>query len=476
MHMTTMALDPRILVIAILLIVLVPSPAEGQNPWEDTWGPYCFELWITDATNRLNAENGDDEFNSRKPWRFNQYGMFLGRNSWSNYEPDNWGQFGGNKYWWMWAHYTGYNPVTGWNNPIWQSAEVPILRVFVPECIEFMQSQSAPPTPPPPGPGGLRVPPAPVGIPAGSSLGLGNIWDDLSPGGWSGTYTRRGNSDTFDALWTHPQFGTVTATLTVARSGSTVYVRRTDTSGPQAGGSCNFMGTLSADERSITGEASCEWAFGPMPWVVSIRGVEGGDSGSGYDRVGGYACWGGATYDPAWVDAGATCDPRGCYIAVLGREACLAIGAERGATMVIHGNPGGARPNECWIQNSCGRRGESQDFTMFQYASSGLPVPPPVDSYNSVGALGCFGGADYPAEWASEADCKPWGCGFGILSLRSCLIVATEKKALLVIHGNEGGARPNECWLQNSCADLRLHKSFTADRPTVGSQTAPPSR
>jgi hypothetical protein len=455
---------PRILVSGILFAVLAPSPAVGQDPWEDPWGPYCFELWISESMARLNGFDGTPEFNSRKPWRINQYGMFLGRDSWSNYEPDRWDQYDRNKYWWIWDHYTAYNPVTGWNDWIWRDAGVELIRTAVPRCIEDMRSGSVPPTPP----GGLLVPPAPPGIPAGSSLGLGDIWDDLSPGGWIGTYTRRGNSDIFDAVWTHPQYGTVTATMAVARSGSTVWVRRTDTSGPQTGRSCNFMGTLSADQRSISGSASCEWAPGPMSWVVSIRGAgPTPPNGSGYNPVGGFACFGGASYPQSWTSA-ANCDGRGCYVGVLGRDACLAIGAERGATEVVHGNPGARRPNECWIQNSCARQVESQDFTVFRYGGGGPPPPPPVASYSSVGAVACFGGADYPPDWANEAICGAWGCNFGALPLQSCLVVATQKGALLVIHGNEGGARSNECWLQSSCAELRPHESFTAYRPAVG--------
>ena len=44
-----------------------------MNPWETPTSIACFEEWIHLAMSRLNAYDGDDVFNRRKPWWINQY-------------------------------------------------------------------------------------------------------------------------------------------------------------------------------------------------------------------------------------------------------------------------------------------------------------------------------------------------------------------------------------------------------------------
>jgi hypothetical protein len=119
------------LVPATLSRTALPTPA--QNPWETPQGQACFERWIQEATARLNNADGGQEFNSRKPWQFNQYGLIVGRGMHSNYAPDAWGQYRGNRYWFMWD-LIDYTTGFGARWPPWQAAGVPPLRPYVTNC------------------------------------------------------------------------------------------------------------------------------------------------------------------------------------------------------------------------------------------------------------------------------------------------------------------------------------------------------
>jgi hypothetical protein len=51
----------------------------------------------------------------------------------SEYAPDNWGDYGGNRYWCMWANYDHDETRWGWDD--WNAAGVPLLRPYVLECL-----------------------------------------------------------------------------------------------------------------------------------------------------------------------------------------------------------------------------------------------------------------------------------------------------------------------------------------------------
>ena len=71
------------------------APSGSANPWDTAEGQNCFERWIAEAESRLNAYDGDDEFNARKQWHFNQYGLVEGNPEYGPYSvaaPDNFGQ------------------------------------------------------------------------------------------------------------------------------------------------------------------------------------------------------------------------------------------------------------------------------------------------------------------------------------------------------------------------------------------------
>lgn len=81
---------------------------------------------------------------------------------------------------------------------------------------------------------------------------LGRVWNE-SESGWTGTWTRRGNSSVFDAVW-RKGGGTVRALLSIRITGNRVFVSRTRSTD---GYNCNYSGTLSANRRTVSGRMSC---------------------------------------------------------------------------------------------------------------------------------------------------------------------------------------------------------------------------
>jgi hypothetical protein len=91
--------------------------------------------------------------------------------------------------------------------------------------------------------------------------------------------------------------------------------------------------------------------------------------------------------------------------------------------------------------------------------------PASPNAYSRIGRFACFGGADFPDSWQNEASlCTTYGCNFGKMSEDACLALGARKRSKTVIHGNKGTSRANECWLQDSCGDLRPHVEFSLFR------------
>ena len=63
-------------------------PGLSGNPWDTAVGQNCFEQWISDVTSRLNAYDGDKNFNADKPYSINRYGVTEGNSMHSAYAPD----------------------------------------------------------------------------------------------------------------------------------------------------------------------------------------------------------------------------------------------------------------------------------------------------------------------------------------------------------------------------------------------------
>lgn len=99
---------------------------------------------------------------------------------------------------------------------------------------------------------------------AGPSDSLGGAWSEEEPGG-SGTWTRRGSSSLFDAVWTLPQGSQASATLEVARAGNSIVAVRS-----QAEGRCLYQGALAADDKSVRGDYVCSWTPGAYAWSATI--------------------------------------------------------------------------------------------------------------------------------------------------------------------------------------------------------------
>lgn len=114
------------------------GPAAPGTPWETPAGQNCFEQWIREAMSRLNAyDDGGDDFNARKPWSINQYGILEGNpriGPTSVAAPDNFADYNYNKYWWMWDQYPAES-VSDWRLPEWRAAQVPPLRPYVRNCV-----------------------------------------------------------------------------------------------------------------------------------------------------------------------------------------------------------------------------------------------------------------------------------------------------------------------------------------------------
>ncbi len=116
-------------------LALSAAPSSAQDAWETDTGRACIDEWIDYAASTLNAYNGDTEFNGRKPWRINQYGLFAAGGIFSNFEPDNWAQYGADKHRWMWGFYTDEQQFPDWSNPNFNGAGLQGLRWYVGDCL-----------------------------------------------------------------------------------------------------------------------------------------------------------------------------------------------------------------------------------------------------------------------------------------------------------------------------------------------------
>jgi len=94
---------------------------------------------------------------------------------------------------------------------------------------------------------------------------LGRVWNEQESG-WSGVWTRRGRSNTFDAVWTVPGRSREQAILTISIRGADVSVSRR-----QGNGSCTYRGILASDMRTVTGTYGCSWSPGPISWRATIQ-------------------------------------------------------------------------------------------------------------------------------------------------------------------------------------------------------------
>jgi hypothetical protein len=95
--------------------------------------------------------------------------------------------------------------------------------------------------------------------------GIGLQWI-VGESGWLGIWTRRGQTNVFDAVWVAGD-ARIAAEMTVQLAGNQVTViRRKSTDGND----CTYTGTISADGQMIYGSYGCTNYPGPYPWSAMI--------------------------------------------------------------------------------------------------------------------------------------------------------------------------------------------------------------
>ena len=67
----------------ILGLIVFSIPLESlhgdETPWRTAQGRQCIEQWMQLVETQINASDLGPNSNLRKPWRFNKYGILLGR-------------------------------------------------------------------------------------------------------------------------------------------------------------------------------------------------------------------------------------------------------------------------------------------------------------------------------------------------------------------------------------------------------------
>jgi len=110
----------------------------------------------------------------------------------------------------------------------------------------------------------IQPPPPPPPPPAQSSIG--RVWQVTEYGGWTATWTRRGDSMVFDGLWLNGS-QKVTGVLTMTVQGSTVRIQsRQQTNGYDV----DYEGTLAQDGKSIRGSLWVAGAGNRQNWQATI--------------------------------------------------------------------------------------------------------------------------------------------------------------------------------------------------------------
>jgi hypothetical protein len=102
---------------------------------------------------------------------------------------------------------------------------------------------------------------------ATSNLTVGEVWKVVEDGGWTGTWTRRGSSNVFDAVWTAPNQPVVTGVMTYTRTANQVDFQRTESSN---GNLCHYVGFILEDGVTATGTETCPNTEGFSTWIASI--------------------------------------------------------------------------------------------------------------------------------------------------------------------------------------------------------------
>ena len=119
----------------LLLLVMWSGWSLAAQPWETSAGRACIDSYAREVGNRLNSYNGSDEFNARKSWFINQWGVLNGNRRFgptSTAAPDDFHRYR-DKYHYMWFYW--HVPNGYWKKPDWRAAGVPHIRPYVAACV-----------------------------------------------------------------------------------------------------------------------------------------------------------------------------------------------------------------------------------------------------------------------------------------------------------------------------------------------------
>jgi hypothetical protein len=88
----------------------------------------------------------------------------------------------------------------------------------------------------------------------------------MTEGGYTGVWTRRNNSNEYDAVWTR-QRQQITGVLSITTQGNRVFIKRLQSTDGQL---CEYEGTVSADGRTINGTYGCS-GVSNLQWQGSAQ-------------------------------------------------------------------------------------------------------------------------------------------------------------------------------------------------------------
>ena len=102
----------------------------------------------------------------------------------------------------------------------------------------------------------------------------------MTAGGWTAVWTRRGNSETFDGVWTGPQGQRETTVVAVTIDGRNVTANRPQSSD---GFLCGYTGQVAADGVTVRGSARC--GASTFDWSATITGGRTGPPLEPWERM-----------------------------------------------------------------------------------------------------------------------------------------------------------------------------------------------
>jgi hypothetical protein len=152
-------------------------------------------------------------------------------------------------------------PATSAPTPTPSGGAAGVTRVATPAAA----GPATPGTPATPTSGG------PSAVPAEPRAGtatddLGSIWHETEQE-WTGVWTRRPGTSSFEANWTDAHGNEASAVLTISIQGNNVSVQRREDS---HGNECDYQGVLSADKTTASGTYGCTVGTGPFAWRAEI--------------------------------------------------------------------------------------------------------------------------------------------------------------------------------------------------------------